>query len=192
MVIVGAVFAGETADAGPHLAPLRALGGTVLLDDSGDVPPAEPGRAWRPGLVARTTAHFLAAPTPAALAALVDLAAEAPPGASVTVRALGGAIRDGGAGASVFPHRRAELLVVAQSETVDPDAAAADADEEWCARADAVLDGLGSTGVYGNFVRDLALFADLRERAYGDTGPIDAVLRRVDPDGVFAGAAVRP
>lgn len=190
IISVGVVYAGEPAAAAGALQPWHRLG-TPLLDHSGTYPVLERPLPWRPDLRAHSGGYFLTDLSTATIRRLLAAFGEdGTPGASVTVRLLGGAVQDVDPRTSAFAHRPARFLVVVQREWTDPaeDGTAI----AWCdAVGDTLVEG-GSVGIYGNFTGHLSAFRDQRSRAYGDTGRIDAVRARVDPDGFFHEAAMRP
>ncbi|MDA2810920.1 FAD-binding oxidoreductase [Nocardiopsis sp. RSe5-2] len=190
LVAVGAAYAGPPHEAGPVLEPFRRLGEPVA-DLSGDHPVQEPAQPWRSTLRAHSFGAFLDALGPATVRTIAAaFGGGRPPGASVTLRSMGGAAAEADDDATAFAHRRARFLLTAQAEWDDP------RDDEactaWCEALERSVRSEGATGVYGNFCADLEGFAARRADAYGATDRIDAILRRHDPDGVFRGMAMRP
>lgn len=189
VVSVGAVFSGRAERHENALSPLAKLG-TVLHDDSGVASIIEKPAPWRPIHRATSCGHFFPSLDGTGIDTLLSLFADCPEGASMTLRALGGAILDLDENASAFAHREASLLVVAQVEWTDPlcDVQA----DQWCTRAEDAFTALGSRGIYGNFTAASSTFEENRAKAYGPPARIDEALQGFDPDGVFKRMSVRP
>jgi hypothetical protein len=120
---------------------------------------------------------------PEALDELVELVATAPGEASFSVTALGGAIARVAEDATAYAGRDVAYDLSADSSWSD--AAADDANADWCRRAMAVVEPDRALGAYANGNSDAG--PDESRRIYGDAklARLAALKREWDPDNVF-------
>ena len=120
---------------------------------------------------------------PAALDALVELAADAPGEASFSITALGGAIGRVPEDATAYAGRAAAFDLSADSAWSDPALDAANVD--WCRRAMAIVEPDRTLGAYANGNADTG--PDESRRIYGDAklARLAALKRAWDPGNAF-------
>ncbi len=194
VLIVGAVYAGDPAEAAPVLAPYAALG-TPLLDLTGTVPYVDV-QASLDALVPEGRRYYFKSQfadqlDDDALGALIAAGAARPnSGSLIAVRTLGGAIDRVTSEESAYPHRGAAFNISYDAVWDDP--ADDDALVSWARQSFSAFEPWARGGVYTNF----AGFDDETDVTTADRLGTDARLAEVraayDPDGLFSGALDRP
>ena len=193
VVIVGAVYAGDPADAGPVLAPLAELG-TPLMQGGGDVHYAEMQQALDPAFPAGGRyffkSHFVRELTDDAIDTMIACdARRATPQSLMVIRTLGGAVDRVDIEESAYPHRGARYNLSIDAGWTDP--ALDDTAIGWARSSWDALREFATGGVYVNFA---GLDEESgRDAVFGQsTDRLDEVQASYDPDGLFAAAARRP
>jgi FAD/FMN-containing dehydrogenase len=193
LVAVGAAYAGPTSAAQAALEPFGRLDepNEPVVDLSGNYPVLESAPPWSATLRAHSWGYFLDEPDEDMIATVLGAFHPGrPPGASVTLRTLGGAAAETGDEATAFAHRQARFLLTVQVEWHDPDL-----DEpcmRWCDDLGSAIRDGGARGVYANFCGEGPRFPALRRAAYADVARVDDILHTHDPRGVFREMAMRP
>jgi FAD/FMN-containing dehydrogenase len=177
---------GSADDADRDTAPLRS-GPKRLTETIGSQPYLEVQTAhdlklgW--GNRSYIKSHNANDVRPEALDEIVDLVARAPADSSFSITALGGAIGRVDEDATTFAGRASRFDLSADSDWQD--AAADDANIEWCRQVMAVVESDRALGAYSNGNADAG--PDESRRFYGDAKltRLAELKRAWDPDNIF-------
>jgi FAD/FMN-containing dehydrogenase len=193
-VVVIGVFCGPAGEGTAALAPLRSLG-TPLFELTGTFPylaiQSSVDELFPAGGRYYMKSHFMDLSDDAIDVGLAHDARRPPAEVLIAIRTMGGAVARVAPHDSAYAHRAAKFNYSIDLGWTDP---ARDAENvAWARGMWNALQPHADGGVYINFSGYDEEAEELRGAVYGDSAARLAAARAdYDPDGVFAGAALRP